>query len=215
MPKEYRGFLAFDDAEDVIYSPFYHGRGAGPADMLSAEILGYRCNVVNPRDPRYVGDLRRFPSADQIFIWGHGNQKRSCLGGEDGTTVDAQGIVDDFVALRLPRAWDGTVILWSCFAGVAGGFAEALFIRLRAAGYNALGLFAPTLATGGLTDITSEAYKGLLLYGAGTHAKAGALDAAMPQAIAESMPGWNGAKTICTIGDLRQITLGQRLVAEV
>ncbi len=216
MVRTHNGIVVFDDEEDIIYSPFYHGRNARPGDRLSAEILAYHCNVANPLDDRYESNLSRIDDDTQIFIWGHGNTRRNCLGGEDGTTATATEIVDDFVHMHLPLAFAGVVVLWSCFAGVPGGFGEALLIHLRARGYRRLRLFAPRVATGGLARLhDSQDYKGLLIFGTGASRNAGALDASASAGIVASMPGWNGTRMLCGPADLRRLTATQRLTAEV
>jgi hypothetical protein len=218
MPlKTYRGFFAFDDENDVIYSPFYHGRNAGPGDLLSQEILSFRCNVVNPREKGYEADLRRWsPDAHQLFIWAHGNMTRDGIAGDDGSVVGVRELAEDLARVRLPQEFSGNIILWSCFGGSSGGFGEALWLALRRAGYRRAQLYSPRCATGTINDFipANRYYKGLMIFGSGQTA-GGNVDATVPPTVAAGLPTWIGAKMFSQPSDLRLIAAGQRLVAEV
>jgi hypothetical protein len=93
-----------------------------------AERRGKRAQA-DRKDQPPLADL-----AGNLFIWGHGDQGHVISdGGDQRLTVRELALLLERCGLR--RDFQGHIVLWTCWAGAAGGFARSLGRHLDHLGY--------------------------------------------------------------------------------
>ncbi len=146
MLRTSHGIVVVDKEEDLIIVPFLKDK----AGDIGKEIEQHRqCYGIMSLYASDKANLRGLKNDDCIFIWGHGNRKRECIATSDGTCVYASDIVNILYNIGLRPDFGGSIILWSCFAGVANGFATTLLLHLKTRGYNSVTVYGPNCPTAG------------------------------------------------------------------
>jgi len=140
-----KGKLVFEINKDVLFCPWDN-----PEDALAVEMsqIPYNNGGLQPRYPtrKSVERKRKPPSADRehepplanlegnLFIWGHGDRGHVIAdGGNQSLTVRDLALLLERRGLR--HDFKGHIILWTCWGGVAGGFARSLSRHLGNLGY--------------------------------------------------------------------------------
>jgi len=122
-----KGKLVFD-LSDTVFCPWRH-----PAEGLATEMsqIYHNNGGVMPRfpDPEVLANLK-----GNLFIWGHGNEGHIINDGGD-QNLSPGGLAALLQRCGLRLDFKGHIVLWSCWGGVAGGFARSLSRYLGNLGY--------------------------------------------------------------------------------
>jgi hypothetical protein len=82
-----------------------------------------------------------------LWVWAHGNRHRDAIAAGPGEMLTPGGLAKQ-IAGKLAKAATGHIVVWSCWAGSAGGFAEHFAAFMVARGYNNLHVWGATVVTG-------------------------------------------------------------------
>jgi hypothetical protein len=97
-----------------------------------------------------------------VVIWGHGNYS-DAIGNDNGKkeSLRSKQLATVLQSSGLPAHFDGNLVTWSCWGGVPGGLAQALFLSLKNRGYDRLKVWGPVLATGRMSNCYFVVYSNL------------------------------------------------------
>lgn len=123
--------LQFDKDNDKLYPV---GMGGGIGQELDSAFFtsGISEDVLWDTDENLT-----LTGNDALWVWAHGNRHRDCICAGVNEQV-TPSVLATRIARRLQQPATGHIIIWSCWGGAPGGFAEHFAAFMRARGFNAL-----------------------------------------------------------------------------
>lgn len=94
---------------------------------------------------------------DALWIWAHGNKHRDTIEAGEGEAYSPVSLANKID--QLDKASTGNVVVWSCWAGVFGGFVEQFAAVMISRGYNSLHFWGAKSVTSVLRRSDSDRWK--------------------------------------------------------
>ena len=135
---------AIDDT-DKVYFPM---KQSEMDDYLDAEntVMCHRYDCFD------LDQLEDWNKTGVLFVWGHGSQdvgSRHLIRGKLGQGGrSAKDVAADIASTGFPKGADPEIIVWSCYSGVVGGFAQLLCLYLIKHGYTGKRVWGSKKLTG-------------------------------------------------------------------
>jgi hypothetical protein len=210
MPlRMFNGYVAFDRRRDIVFLPYAIPQvtfAESRRDPILAEAFQYEdqygAENLMTADQGNLGALVN----DHILVLAHGDRRVgfAASGHEDRglKATTAAGIAEALVARGLRANYSGNILVWTCFSGVAGGFADSVARALRGQGRRQCSVYGAVGPTGmmGYLPAGPNDLRGLKVV-TNRLAAGGLLDTVSTGTT--SVRTWHGIMTLATADDLR------------
>jgi hypothetical protein len=154
-------FLQLDKWDDRVFPAAGWGGGIG-AELQQAFFQGGVSE-----DVLWDGsDNLRLDGDNALWIWAHGNKKRDAIAA--GKNESLSPITLAHALRRISKQSDGHVVVWSCWGGHPGGFAETLARFMLNNGHDRLHFWGANCVTGSLQQTDEKQWADVFVYADGS-----------------------------------------------
>jgi hypothetical protein len=119
-------------SQDLVFFPFRGSQFDGEMELEQMMMNRYNLDTCD------LDEKRTWDKTGDLFIFGHGTKdddSKHLISGGRGEARTAWDVADDIAEMRFPQGNDNQIVVWSCYSGVVGGFAQLLTLHLINKGY--------------------------------------------------------------------------------